>query len=391
MSHIIDSVVADLATDFAILHARQEGADWDAGNLTPFAATSPGFVGMQAGTKYAYLHVVIERWDGPPFADLAWEDSDELPFEEDPTAGILKIAGFDDTDIGLDVSGLGTARVQVFARGRHRYPYDAVVDPESPEEWLLRFYPVSGEHQPLSGPPRRSAGPNPTQSTVVTPWRGAVLALRSSGWSDVLVSSHGFYLAQLALLMTHGPVTRQQLAAQMARYMAPWELGGADAEHLPVPPRGLFGDQADPLTSYGGGHPIGVIGDAIDALLDIGLLLRETRQGKELLIANPAPEPAWERLGMEGSVVVGLRSRALAEQHNGAASDIKSAVAWTRHDGLTTTARAMALRWSTTVDDIVGGLRIITGTGDVVANRELGFDADIDADETLRLWSAGAR
>jgi hypothetical protein len=369
-----------------MLSAVQEGVAPDPG--ASFAGSTPGTISLEAGNKYSRIRIRAERWDGRPPPTDDWEDVDDIPFEEVSSAGKLVLSGFDTGEVGLDISGLGRGRVQVFARGRHRYHYgshnfDETLDPE---EWLLRLYPHDGPIEPMAGGPRRIAGGGGLSRTTGSPWLAAVRGFRTSGWDSVLSSSHAFYLANLALLSTEGPLTRLDLAAQMARRMPPWELGGPDSESLEVPPRPSSRGELDPLARLSGRPQVDTIGAAIDALVSIGLLLVEERHGVRLLVPNPAPESAWERVGMTGEALAGARSRALENEHRGMATNIAYAVAWRGDDGLTATPRAMAIRWCTTVDDAIGGLRLLGGSGRVRADPPLEFDSEIDPDSPLTLW-----
>lgn len=386
MPQSTDAVEAEFTTDFAILTAVQEGVAPDPG--ASFAGSTPGTISLGAGNKYSRIRIRAERWDSrPPLTD-EWEDMDDIPFEEVPSAGKLIMSGFDPGKVGLDVSGLGRGRVQVLARGRHRYHYGShnFDETQDPEEWLLRLYPQPGPIDPMAGGPRRIAGGGGLSRSTGSPWHSAVMGFRTSGWTDVLVSSHGFYLANLALLTVEGPLTRRDLAAQMARRMPPWELGGPDSESLEVPPRPSLHGELDPLARLSGVTQIDTIGAAIDALVSIGLLLVEHRNGERLLVPNPAPEPSWERFDMTGDALVMARSRSLEPEHHGTAGDISYAASWRGDDGLTTTPRVMAIRWCTTVDDVVGALRLLGGTGRVRADPPLGFDSEIDHDEPITLW-----
>lgn len=385
-----DAVETELSTDFAILMAGQEGVSQDPG--ASFAGSTPGFISLEAGSKYSRVRMRVERWDGRPLDVESWEDVDDIPFEEVASAGKLMLGGFDPGDVGIDVTGLGRGRAQVLARGRHRYEYssDADVDSMDPEEWLIRLYPLSGPVDPMAGGPRRIAGGGGLSRQIGSPWLAAVLGFRSSGWSDVLVGSPGFDLANLALLSAGGPLTRLELAKRMARGMPTWETGGADAEAAEVPPRASLGEQGDPLARFSGRAQIDTVGGAIDALVAIGLLLVEDRNGDRLLVANPSPQAAWERLGLTGERLVWARARALENEHNDIASNIGYAVAWRGSDGLTATSRQMAIRWCTRVEDVVGGLRLLGGSARVTADRELGFDSEIEQDEPITLWGGTA-
>ena len=390
MPKLIDAVQTELSTDFAILMAGQRGVEADPG--ASFAGSGPGFVSLEAGSKYSRISIRAERWDDrPPIAD-DWEDVDDIPFEEVPTAGKLMLSGFNPGGVGLDVSGLGRGRVRVLARGRHRYQFssDADIDSMVPEEWLLQLYPQDGQVDPMAGGPRRIAGAGGLSRPTGSPWLAAVLGFRTSGWSDVLVSSHGYYLADVALLSVTAPITRLELASRMARWMPPWELGGPDAETLAVPPRPSLREEVDPLAELSGRTQIATIGDAIDALVSLGLLLGEERGGAHLLVPNPSPEPAWVRIGLTGERLVWARARSLEGEHRRISSNIAYAVGWRGDEGLTATLRTMAIRWGTRVEDVVGGLRLLGGSGRVTSDPEVGFDTELDADQLITVWMAPA-
>ncbi len=386
MVRLLTSVESQFDTDFAIINATQESAEWSPGES--FATSSPGCISLQAGSKYSRIRIRAERWDGlPPLTD-GWEDIDELPFAEVADGGDLMLSGFDPGEVGLDVRGLGRGRVQIRARGRNRYHYGSEIDPDryGPEDWLLRVYPSPGRADPMAGGPRRLAGEGGLRYAPGTPWREAVRGLRSSGWSSALVGSHGFYLAQLALLNATGPLTRQQLAASMMRWMAPWNVGGDDAESAEVPPR--RGNEDDPLASSSGRDSIRTTGDTIDALRALGLLLTETRNGRDLLVANPSPEPAWERLGWDDAHIAVVRQQDLRERDDGVASDIVAATRWAGSDGIRASPRAMAIRWASRIDAVSDAIRILSVGGHVIADRPLGFDSSIDPDEEVVIRSA---
>lgn len=156
MSTLLHSVEVDFQTDFAMFSAFDVlTPPYDRGT---FATAGEGWVIASTGTKYARVHAVAERWSAVPPATHGWDDIDDLPFGA--TTGNLRLGGFDEFSDPLNLNGFGWGRVQVFARGRHRYHYSSWVDVDvmPPEEWLLRFYPVRGEPDPLAGPPRILGG-----------------------------------------------------------------------------------------------------------------------------------------------------------------------------------------------------------------------------------------
>src|SRR3954470_9934975 len=141
---VVEFVEYELETDFALLSATQTRESEPPESMT-FAVSAPGAIAMTCGTKYANLHVRLERWDEhPPAPTDDWEDTDEVPWISLPGRGTVAAAGFDPPtdDLGLVIDDLPRARVQVLANGRHRYDYGGgVPDDLPPEQWLLRWWP----------------------------------------------------------------------------------------------------------------------------------------------------------------------------------------------------------------------------------------------------------
>lgn len=174
MARLVAELERDLFTDFALLSARQDGVNPSGLTVGTFAASEPGILSMVTGTKYSDMRVRLERWDSrPDWVGDDWEDCDELPWAPLPGGGRLSVQGFDPpTGEGLLVEDIGTARVQVFASGRHQYsPGD--LEGSAPERWLVRLWPEPGPPDALAGPPRRIAGPLP-YSIEPSPWEAAV-------------------------------------------------------------------------------------------------------------------------------------------------------------------------------------------------------------------------
>lgn len=157
MSSLLDAIAVDFQTDFAILWAFD--SEPPPVDLITFATAGTDWVRALTGAKYSPVHAVAERWSAAPPEVDGWEDRDELPFRS--TTGRIRVQGFDPIETALDLTGFDWGRVQILARGRHRYGYDSRGDEFSlpPEEWLLRFYPVDGPPDPLAAPPRTLAGP----------------------------------------------------------------------------------------------------------------------------------------------------------------------------------------------------------------------------------------
>lgn len=379
----MDVVETTFDTDFAILSAYQStGPDSDVGT---FALTTHGALSASCGTKYARVHVRAERWDSRPPVAENWEDADELPFVEVPDGGPMEIAGFDPSSARLDVTGIGNARVQVYATGRHRYYYgdDVLGDALPPEQWLLRFFPTDGDPDPLAGGPRRLAGEGALYRNAPDPWSAALRAVEVSGWYEVLWPSAVFQSVRSALWSAGGPTSEDELARLMVRRRAPFERGGADALDQVIPPSRDEPDQLAELT--GRATPL-TAGEALDAMLDLGLLVSEERTGVQLLIPNPAPEPAWVRRAREGhdpDSIRRIRLNTLRHLHGLLATDLSRALRWAGVQGLRSTPRKLALRLATTVDEVRGALRYLIVSGYAIADTDIGFETVLEADQAV--------
>lgn len=76
--------------------------------------------------------------------------------------------------------------------------------------------------------------------------------------------------------------------------------------------------------------------------------------------------------GLVGDDVIRARSRALRSEYSSIVSNLEYAIAWRREEGLTSTPRAMSIRWCTTLENVLGGLRFLGGALSVRADREPG-------------------
>ncbi|MBO1740478.1 hypothetical protein [Leifsonia sp. TF02-11] len=382
MPRLVAFAQTELTTDFAILRVSQPERDDVLG--FSFATTASGVISLGPGNKNSRVSVRVERWDSRPPTLDGWEDLDDMPFLEVPGAGPLVIAGFDPGETSLEIDGLGQSRVQVYANGRHRYHYGSPVDVDTlpPEQWLLRLYP-SDDADPLVGGPRRNAGDGGLRSLPTNLWNAVLRNLRSTGWSDLLFQS-AFGTLEQALWSAGGPVPRSELAALMVGHMRPGKKGGLDSESRWLGYAPVRHEEPDVLASLTGRHFTVTVGDAIDAVLELGLLLIERRGGEQLLLINPAPEPAWERIEMSGERLRHARLRA-GRDHDEIATDLIAAIAWCGEAGLTATPRQMAIRWAASVNEVVGGLRILGGGGQLEPGNNIEFDSEFDPDEPLTL------
>ena len=293
---------AHFDTDFSIVTAHQVPIDPESGS---FAGSTVGGVTGLAGTKYANVSARAERWTGRPEFDNSWDDIDELPFVEDEDGGPLRLAGFDPSQAdGLDLRGFGSGRVRVMARGRHRYNYSSGtdrVDSLPPEEWLFQFFPTDGPPRPLDGGPRRLAGIAPFGGPPRSGWSSAVHAWEQTGWGSYLYASPGYRALNRALRVTEHAVTPSALAERAYRYVGrrPGERPEMPADPLAFsvdPPL----DMNDPLASSTG-LPTTTLGEAIEALRQLQLLLTSVRGGNDILVPNPDPGFVWDSISLTES------------------------------------------------------------------------------------------
>ena len=308
VASLLSAVSAEFSTDFAIMRAAQGVGGASAGS---FVGSLPGSIAGMCGTKYANVLVRAERWDARPPQPLGWEDADELPLEILPGAGPLMLGGFDETDVGLDVEGLGRARVLVFARGRHRYGYSHLQEGMAPEQWLLQIFPDPDAQDALAGDPRRLAGQAPFGRVPRTGWIAATHAWAQTGWHQHLYRAPGFYGISNALGSARRPLSRLDLAAQAGPFhlSQTYDKGVPRQDPLsqPLQPT-LTPEQQNPLrleaeesgrqtlarlAESAGLSELTLMGHLIQALENLGLLLVMRRAGQELLVPNPCPGRPW--------------------------------------------------------------------------------------------------
>lgn len=358
MARLVAGLERDLSTDFALLSARQERVDpW--GLMTTFAATVPGEIALSAGAKNADTRVRLERWDGrPDWVGDEWEDCDELPWAPVPGGGRLSVQGFDPpTGEGLLVEDMGTARVQVFASGRHQYsPGD--IEGTAPERWLIRLWPEPAPTDALAGPPRRVAGPLP-YFYQRSPWQAAVHGWRVSGWSSRLSSLHAFGAIENAVSLVGRPFERDDLVPFPGSFGWTSPVNGS----VPMTPEtravypGPF-ELLERLATASGLPEVATFADAFTCLLRLGLIARCDTPSGERLVPNPAPDPVSPVLELPDAVRRVRHVRLAPHIDVGyLEGDLETLVRWSP-SGLVTTARSIAVRLSVPTEDVVDALRI---------------------------------
>lgn len=368
---LLGSIESTVVTDFALLYVNQGRVRGEA-EADVYAATAPGEIALQCGTKYARPTVRVERWDAePPPVDRDWEDVDELPFAEIPGAGGLQVAGFDPPgpdEPALDVTGLGRARAQVLARGRHDQHY-STEEIEHPEQWLVRLWPDPDEHDALWGPPRRVGGGAHAGASPGSGWGAALGAWRLTGWQDLLMGVAAYDRMSMALTVAGRPLTPDELLASMRPYAREIELSQPPSWDTPaigiefVPEaidlvRGMTDPKLTALARMSGRATIETFGDVLAAMLDVGLLAVTEGHHPGRLVPNPAPPAIWD---LDPQTAADPRTRLWAEHRHqlGAVTEINHLVRWAPGRRLTTRPLDIAVRLSAAVSWVIGGIRFL--------------------------------
>lgn len=388
MAQLVAAMERSFGTYFAILEISQPAHQ---ATSTPgtYAASMPGALSLMCGTKYADLQVRVERWDErPPEPESRWEDCDELPWEPIKGAGRLQASGFDppDGEAGLDVDGLGRARAQVLARGRHRYSYGdgPEEDTETREEWLIRLWPDPQGRDLLTAAPRRLAGPHPMHHQT-TPYQAALLAWRATGWHRWLGFIPAFHQIEIALYA--GPTTREELPLRLQSYdptrtyppgsgsIRQYSWDSPVEGHAQLPPDGPAASwrpemlersktavrkQTATLAQAAGMPAVLTFGDLLDALLRLGVLVQQSAERGELIVPSPAPVPVWELPYVNEELRENLRQESIIKRGRELQADLCCAVQWAPGGQLRTTPRQLAVRWAVTTADVIDGLRALT-------------------------------
>lgn len=361
------AVRAATGTDFALVAAEQAGSEGKADTYT-LAASAPGSIRMNAGSRYAQVEVRLERWDGrpPPAAD-EWEDEDELPWMPAGSEP-LRVGGFDGgIGDGLDVTGLGRARVQILAAGRYQHRDDALADDRqvATERWLLRLWPDSAELDALSGRPRRLAAPLPFGRSP-NGWHAALRQWTVQGWDSAMFHLEPFRVLQEGLSMTGGPCSSEQLASRFG----PWASGPGPAPEgwdAPAVRPSIDAeddvqrrDQTQRLADAAGMSSVETFRDALECMRRLNLVLPDTA-GR--YVANPAPAAAWEVLPVDTEQERQWRDASLSRTVGPLMDDLRHLVRWAPDQTLRTTPRRIAVRQSIPVDVVLRLLELVASRG----------------------------
>ena len=314
------------------------------------AASAPGAVALNAGNR-VNVRIRLERWSArPPGAAGSGTDRDELPWQEVIDGGPLSI-GADDYG-GLDVDGLGRARVAVHAvtaRGGH-----------DDEEWLLQFFPDPDHSDAMAGPPRvlsddpfvrpKIAGPatdDPTEST----YRRGLQVVREGGWHDVRYLGIQNLLTLLGIATA--AVTRDELAVAMTYFPSAskswddvvfnpdWSIDRWPGEELAEDVSQL----AAALEAAAGMATIRTASDSLECLLRLGVLVEdESDDGLLRISPSMTAPPIWEAVELPPGWLVTLRASLLSKMFGTPRDDLLHLIRWAPDGALSVTIRQVADR-----------------------------------------------
>jgi hypothetical protein len=325
-------------------------------------------VELRCGTKYADVDIRLERWDGrPPEIEESWEDRDVLPWRNTSDSELVQAQGFDapDSTEGLDVSGLGRARVEVLASGRHRYFYGDDNEGLPPERWLLRFWPDSQHLDALAGPPRRIAGPQGEADPG--PWGAAVRAWSRVGWGDLLHTPSGFQYLVFAI----GAVGRPFTHAELPDYLSGWWVANHPGDDGPWSGsiydwnkvENRLANDGSPrvakLATAAGLAKLETLNDAFDALCGLGLLAEVRYGGESYWTPNPSPRAAWDVLPEDDGKTPWMRIRSLRTFYGDFEGDLEHLCGWAEGGQMTVTPRRIATRLSISPDEVLSTIELL--------------------------------
>lgn len=340
---------AVVRTDHALLCVQQTGAVSVLAQESALAQVGvvPGTVHMFAGQKNARAIIRLERWDARPTEEPApSEETAEVAFVELVGGGPAIVHGYegipfgpDDVPVrrlgGLDLSGIGAARVVVRANGRQRYPlWNANPREYTPEEWTLQFFPDPGSKSrfPDSGGLDRQYAAGPT----LVSWGTAAQEWRRAGWRSLIGDVPGFRDLALALQIVDRPITLARLLPLMTWLAAaPAGMPFSELDLLP----GLDGpvesardtarERLEMLAGLVGLPQVRTWAHLSEALDSLGLLVRWGCGDAILIAPSLGPPPAWEdaRFAKEQRHQA-LRSSVMGRAHD--AADIAFLHRWSR-------------------------------------------------------------
>ncbi|MCZ3389261.1 MAG: DUF1963 domain-containing protein [Actinomycetia bacterium] len=310
----------------------------------------------------------LERWSARPREDdQSGQERDELPWQEVLDGGLLRV-GAEQQD-GLDVTGLGRARVSVRVATR------AVADDEV-QEWLLRFFPDPDRQDAMAGPPRVISHDRLTPlaagtTTVADPFVVGLERIAAGGWSwmptDIL--NIGDLLAALRLgahSLTPDEILRWLTLSPMA-YTDGWETSVAGWS---AKPNLVFVNDANGLIAAledAAGMPaICTLNDSLQCLLNLGVLTRtQTVDGNTVIAPSPDAPAVWQALEVSQGWRVHLRSPALRKELASIEGDVEHLLFWAPDGELSATPRQIAERLGLAIGQARGCLELLAADQDV--------------------------
>lgn len=348
------------------------------------AASAPGAVALNVG-NCADVLVRLERWsERPPITAGGSTDRDELPWQEVIDGGPLSLGN--DDDGGLDVDGLGRARVVVLARTARGGHDD--------EEWLLQLFPDPDHGDALAGPPRVLSGdpfvrpeiadPATVDASEVSAYHRGLQTVRGGGWHVVR------HLGLQDLLTLFGiataAVTREELESAMAYFPCPINsfddvVFSPDWPDERWPGEVLAEDVsqlAAALEAAAGMAAIRTAGDSLECLLRLGVLVEEEFDDGSLRISpSETAPPIWAVVDLQPGWLVTLRASLLGQAFGTPRDDLLHLMRWSEAGVLSVTMRQLADRLALAPDLLRATVAMMRERGHLTTEQNM---ATIDDD-----------
>lgn len=361
-----------------------------------FAASAPGAVALNAASS-GEVRIRLERWSARPAeADGAWTDRDELPWQEVVDGGPLTF-GKDDTG-GLDVDGLGRARVVVHAVTDRAGSRGA-------EQWLLQLFPDPDHLDAMAGPPRVLSGDpfgRPALPATATAeaaedsaYERGLEAVRAGGWQQIRHLGLSDLLTLVGIATV--PMTRDELMQGMVFFGGSPITSWDDVVYAPdrPNPRWPGEDLADvsqlagALAAAAGMDAIRTAGDSLECLLRLGVLTEEEGADGLLRIApSVAAPPAWDAVRLSPAWLLTLCVSTLQRAYGTPRDDLVHLMRWAPDGLLSATLGQIGERLALTPDHVRATAAMMS-TGPLTTERNLAaIDDDTPIDARLAGWTA---
>ena len=261
------------------------------------------------------------------------------------------VSGFDGNSGELAVDGLGRARVEVLARGRHQSHRDDETDVQ-PEEWLIRLWPDPACLDAMAGEPRRLAacGFRLSEDTL---WDAACRSFERKGWHWTLGAVDEYRTLVDQLFQVGTPTTAEDLAERAGFH------DGLDSPLMNPNPDAWVGDP-NSIAAWAGIESLATIGDLVTAMRNLGLLAAVRQSGVEHVTPNPgAPRPE-QIVPLSAKDTRFIRAQGLRYDYASIRWDLEHLLRWAPDHTIVATPFAIAVRLGVSPALVVGGIDFLT-------------------------------